>query len=848
VDIRTGEIIKDRGVLSDLPKRYNFGDFADKDDDPAINTDLGDEATDNLAEDEEDNDEDGVEETDASPAPNGLVSSQITRLAPLRPATSSSDADDLRTFLKAEAIRRELDGGDDSSEDEFNILPPRSTPARRTTAPARRTPLKARAKPRPLQSPAPDTESEDEFAIRDSDRDDIQCEYRVCRTPSPEVPASIPSPPPPSSSPGPSSSFSLPSSPLLSHTPLSSNGDPRPELLGSSTPRRQPLSLASRKTLEDSLDEIDKEFPPPRPRAPSIFGRRPASAFFVDWSLSDADTEDERPCPPAKETTNPKLVASEPRPTKKTGSTLISRKPVPFVLIETKRPASRTPIPTVVASGSASASVDTDPVTPSQPHDTLPKKGRPRTRPLKDKPPDPGNSRSTVTAKPKLKTPRKPPEEFVDSDGRDSPPLPPSPSPAPPTRSRVRRALKRKRVVSSGSGSGEERGSPGADPTQRSSPPGGGSQACTTASEVADVDRDDPEAGALSCFVFFCRSLNRWISITIGGSKPRTRSQSCTKATTEVAPAPTNATPVVTSSSDPQREPDDTPNRMDGSYTHFPSPPPLPVGFPNQAHPPFAHYSGPPFQDPSVNFSRGPYLNHGHTQYGNGQYSFFQDSQALLAQAVTQLALIMNRGQPPPQIGQTGGMPGNMPVTNGFPGSPGWGMVPVWPPSTPTTSGYHYGHDHQQRSFQGPHVNHNQTGSGAGSSTPFPALFPSSNTFPSSVSLPGPTPIVQETGESQGSRTRSRSKSKWRVTFASDPRPGSGPGGSGETKGSPPTTRSSSRTKEAGKEAQGKSEVDKGSESDLGDSGEEGSAGVDPSLSSKSRRVVRGRTPGPGRR
>lgn len=582
VDIRTGEIVKDRGVLSDLPKRYNFGDFADKDDDPAINTDLGDEVAGNLAEDEEDNDEegeDGAEETDASPAPNGLVSPQITRLAPLRPATSSSDADDLRRFLKAEAIRRELDGGDDSSEDEFNILPPRSTPARRKMTPARRSPLTARAKHRPLQTPAPDTESEDEFAIRDSDRDDIQDIYRAHRTPSPEVPASMPSPPPPSSSPGPSSSFSLPSSPLLSRVPLSSNGGHRPEeLFGSPTPRRQPLSLASRKTLEDSLNEIDKEFPPPRPRAPSVFGGRRASAFFVDWSLSDADTEDEQPFPPAKATTSPKPVAPEPTSARENGSPLITRRPVPFVLIETKRPASRTPIPTAVASGSASASVDTDPVTPSQPGvpndpQTLPKKGRPRTRASKDKPPDPGDPqnskrgggntrlapsdgergfgsepspakriispksspgpqtqvttpepdpkpkstrksavkpestrpvRSTATAKSKPKAPRKPREEFVDSDDRGSPPLPLSPSPAPPTRSLVRRASKRKRIVSSGSSSGEERGNPGVDPMQRFSPPESGSRARMITSEAVDADREDPEAGMLSCMDFFC--------------------------------------------------------------------------------------------------------------------------------------------------------------------------------------------------------------------------------------------------------------------------------------------------------------------------------------------------------
>ena len=334
------------------------------------------------------------------------------------------------------------------------------------------------------------------------------------------------------------------------------------------------------------------------------------------------------------------------------------------------------------------------------------------------------------------------------------------------------------------------------------------------------------------------------------------RSQSRTRATAEVEPAPTNATPVVTSSNDVRRE-DDTPNRVNGSYTHHPSPPPLPVGFPSQAHQPFARYPGhPPFQDHAVNFNHGAYPNHGHNQYGHGNYSFFQDpnAQAILAQAVTQLAALMTGGRPPQQIGQTGGMPGNMPTINGFPGSPGWGMAPTWPPSTPTTSRYPYGYDHQQRSFQSPYVTHNQMGSGVGPSTSTPVLFPPSNTFPSSMSLPKPLPIVQETGEAQGgtSRTRSRSRSKRRVTFVSDPRPGSGPGGSGETEDSPPTARNNRRTKDVGREARGKSkasEVDQGSGLDAGDSAEEGSAGVGPSsIPSKSRSVVRGRTPGPGRR
>ena len=317
VDILTGQVIKDRGVLSELPKRCNFGDLADKD--GAIDTDLGSEAADNIVEtDEDDNDgdEDGAEETHAFPSADGLVASKLARVGPPRPATNSSDVDDLHEFLKAEAIRRELDGGDEddaddsSSEDELNFLPPRSTPAKRTMTPARKTP---QTKRRPLKVPDPDTESEDEFAAPEQggrasvptsgqwkprerpilDQNDLNHIRRAPRTPSPEIPASIPSPPP-SSSPGPSSSFSLPPSPSPSCMPFSpKSGLQTEERFGSPTPQRRPVASASRKRLEQILDEIDLEFPPPRPHAPPAFTRSQSPAFIIDVSLSDDETEDE---------------------------------------------------------------------------------------------------------------------------------------------------------------------------------------------------------------------------------------------------------------------------------------------------------------------------------------------------------------------------------------------------------------------------------------------------------------------------------------------------------------------------------------------------------------------------
>lgn len=331
------------------------------------------------------------------------------------------------------------------------------------------------------------------------------------------------------------------------------------------------------------------------------------------------------------------------------------------------------------------------------------------------------------------------------------------------------------------------------------------------------------------------------------------------------APAPAGASSVVVSSGDEQRE-ENTQNPLGGPYTHFPTPPPMPMGFSTQTHQSFTPYSGqPPFQAHTLGFNHVPYLNP--DQYIHGPYPLFQDpnTQALLAQAVTQLAVIMNGSRPPPQMGNMGGITGNVPTMNGFPGSPGWGMFPTWPPSTPTTSRYPYGHDHQQRSFQSPYVTHDRMGGGVGSSMPPSALFPPSNVF----SPPESIPTVQQSGvvqERTTSRGRGRSKSKGRVTFALDPRSGCGSAGGVSDPaeisrrgagGSPPMTRARNQTRGVERRApvprsngKGKSkarEADQGSELDAVDeSGNEGS--VDRHPSPKGRSEVRGRTRGPGRR
>ena len=314
-----------------------------------------------------------------------------------------------------------------------------------------------------------------------------------------------------------------------------------------------------------------------------------------------------------------------------------------------------------------------------------------------------------------------------------------------------------------------------------------------------------------------------------------------------------------------------TQNHPGGSYTHFPAPPPLPTGFTNQTHQPFIPYSGhlPPFQDHTPNFNHAPYPNRVHNQYVHGTYPLFQDpnTQALLTQTVTQLAVLMNGGRLQPQVAHMGGMAANVPTMGGFPGSPGWGMYSAWPPSTPIDSRYPYGHDPHQRSFQSPHVTYNRMGGGIGSPMPPSPLFPPSSTFPSSLSASESTLDARESRVVQENTTgrASRSKSKLRVAFALDPRSGTEPcGGASDpaetpkrsTDGSPPMTRGRSRTRGARAVArlrddgQGKSKADESDQglepqSDGGDSGNEGK--VDRHLPPKNRGEVRGRTPGPGR-
>ena len=144
--------------------------------------------------------------------------------------------------------------------------------APRTITLVRKILFVARAKPQPPQSPHPNTDFEVKFTVLDPDRID-----HACRTPSPEAPASTS----PAPSPGPPSSVSLPSFTLNSGQ----------QWFQISCPQPRPLAFTSRRTLDDILNEVDLEFPPPRSLAPSALAGR---SFIIDLSLSDTEIEDER--------------------------------------------------------------------------------------------------------------------------------------------------------------------------------------------------------------------------------------------------------------------------------------------------------------------------------------------------------------------------------------------------------------------------------------------------------------------------------------------------------------------------------------------------------------------------
>jgi glucan-binding YG repeat protein len=116
VDLYSGAIINDRGVLKSAGKDYNIGHFAPDDGQ--------DDQEHDQADSEQDQDDD-VDELDTLPArdpsetDHSMAStSELLRAVP--PLSAATDADDLNEFLEAEKRRREL-LGDQDDEDDMSI-------------------------------------------------------------------------------------------------------------------------------------------------------------------------------------------------------------------------------------------------------------------------------------------------------------------------------------------------------------------------------------------------------------------------------------------------------------------------------------------------------------------------------------------------------------------------------------------------------------------------------------------------------------------------------------------------------------------------------------------------------
>ncbi|KAF9221609.1 hypothetical protein BS17DRAFT_785042 [Gyrodon lividus] len=128
VDLYSGAIVKDRGVLKGAGRDYNIGHFAQTDDDqedPDVDQDQED------SEQDVEQDDDKYElntlpprETTADDDPP-ISKKELLRGVP--PLSATTDAEDLRDFLEAEKRRRELAGneedyGDDMSQEALTVL------------------------------------------------------------------------------------------------------------------------------------------------------------------------------------------------------------------------------------------------------------------------------------------------------------------------------------------------------------------------------------------------------------------------------------------------------------------------------------------------------------------------------------------------------------------------------------------------------------------------------------------------------------------------------------------------------------------------------------------------------
>lgn len=121
-DLRTGEIIQNRGVLQSMEGRWEFGRLADGEE--SENDDNEEELQEEDAEEEDSSDEldtltspKKVAENAKSDEVSSVPLPQTLRHVPALDLANEDDAEDLREFLEAERQRRALCGEDDSADE-----------------------------------------------------------------------------------------------------------------------------------------------------------------------------------------------------------------------------------------------------------------------------------------------------------------------------------------------------------------------------------------------------------------------------------------------------------------------------------------------------------------------------------------------------------------------------------------------------------------------------------------------------------------------------------------------------------------------------------------------------------
>ncbi|KAF9507333.1 hypothetical protein BS47DRAFT_315426 [Hydnum rufescens UP504] len=125
VDIVTGRVIQDKGVLRQMPEgKWAIGCFAGVGEDESINTDPEDGNPDDEDDEDEDEDFEGWSRVDYQypAAPPIMVAPSPTKsISSLAASMVQDDEEDLRAFMRAEEARRAREGDIDAHLDALSI-------------------------------------------------------------------------------------------------------------------------------------------------------------------------------------------------------------------------------------------------------------------------------------------------------------------------------------------------------------------------------------------------------------------------------------------------------------------------------------------------------------------------------------------------------------------------------------------------------------------------------------------------------------------------------------------------------------------------------------------------------